>query len=137
MKQLLYSLSITLLISCSPETICDDLICTLEFRSVNIKFLDAEGDPLVVKDFKAINLRTQKSMVTENLIDTIYAKGIYTVASDANLHDLSEKGDKIRVSAKHPVNGITKESEFVITGGKCSCHVGKISGPEQIKFEDQ
>lgn len=136
MKRSLYLFFITFLIACSPETVCENLICTEQFESISIRFLDGEGKPLIVKDFRAINLRTQKSLDSENLIDTTYAKGIYTVASDANLHDLSEKGDRIKVSAKHPVSGVSKESEFVVSGGKCACHVKKVSGPAEIKFED-
>jgi hypothetical protein len=53
--------------------------------------------------------------------------------TDANLKDLSDS-DKVLVSAKHPVTNVLKQAEFTISGGECACHVGKIAGPDEIRF---
>ena len=101
---------------------------------VTVKFIDANGNPLEVKDFKVVNLRTNKDLTSSNYIDPINAKGNYLVVTDANTKDLSTKGDQIKVSARHPVNGTIREANFLVSGGECACHISKISGPEEIIF---
>ncbi|TKC00629.1 hypothetical protein [Pedobacter cryophilus] len=137
MKTLCCFITVIMFWSCNkPEEInCENLICTQEFRIVNVKFIDALGNAIEVKDFKSLNLRTNKDLTSSNYVDPINAKGYYTVVTDANTKDLSSKGDYIRVSAKHPVNGTIKEVDFVVSGGECACHISKISGPEEIVFK--
>jgi hypothetical protein len=136
MKTLFYFITVILFWSCNkPEEInCENLICTQEFRMVTVKFIDANGNPLEVKDFKSVNLRTNEDLTSSNYVDPVNAKGYYAVVTDANTKDLSTKGDHIRVSAKHPFNGTIKEADFVVSGGECACHISKISGPEEIIF---
>jgi len=118
----------------TKERACEDLVCTMEFRTVTVKFLDNLGKPVVVKDFRSINLRNHESMRGGRL-DADTAKGIYTVASDANLKGLTNKGDTVLVFAKHPLSNVLKEGKFVISGGVCACHIAKVSGPDTIVFE--
>jgi len=121
------------LVSCSATdpSGCEDMACTMEFRTVTVKFIDDSGNPLVVKDYSAVNKRTGRSMTqTSNM----GGQGIYVVASDSDLTELSEKGDIVLVSATNPKNNSKVSAEFVISGGLCICHVGKISGPETIKI---
>ena len=65
---------------------------------------------------------------------SIFTLGVYVVATDINLVDLSTEGDRIKISATNPTNGTLKEAEFVVSGGICKCNVTKISGPEIISF---
>ena len=117
--------------SVSDPVGCGDMACTAEFRTVTVKFIDDSGNPLVVKDYSAVNKRTGRSMTqTSNL----GGQGVYVVASASDLTELSEKGDIVLVSAINPKNNAKVSAEFVISGGLCICHVGKISGPETIKF---
>ncbi|MEJ7779211.1 MAG: hypothetical protein WKF68_06445, partial [Daejeonella sp.] len=85
-----------------PE--CENMICTQEFRMVQVKFNDASGNPVTVKDFTAINKRTGETTMQDNEPATINNQGIYTVASDADVKKLTESGDVIMVSASHPVS---------------------------------
>ena len=136
MKPLLCIILVLFLGSCHnvEQAPCENLICTQEFRMITVKFTDTNGEPLLVKDFKSINLRTNKPLTSSNIDATIFTKGVYIVATDTNLSDLSNEGDRIKVSATHPTNGTLKEAEFVISGGICNCHVSKISGPEVVSF---
>ena len=136
MKSLFFFIAIILFWSCNKpeEIVCENLMCTQEFRSVSVKFMDALGNPIEVKDFKSVNLRTNKDLTSSNYSDPINAKGYYLVVTDANTKDLSAEGDQIKVSAKHPVNGTIKEANFIVSGGECVCHISKISGPEEIIF---
>lgn len=115
-----------------PE--CGELICSQEFRMVQVKFIDAAGNGVTVKDFSAINQRTKKSMTQNNEPPTINNQGNYIVASDADRTGLSEKGDTIVVSATHPESNKTVKGEFVVSGGICVCHISRISGPAEIVF---
>ena len=121
------------LVSCSSsETeICEATVCTKEFRTITVKFLDDNGSPVIVTSYSAVNKRTGRSMSQTNIMQ---GKGIYVVASDSDLSELSEKGDIVIVTASNPKNNSKASAEFVISGGLCICHVGKISGPETIKI---
>lgn len=103
------------------------------YATISVKFIDFNGKPLVVKDYQSKNLRTGKLMNASFATDTINYKGYYSVVSDENLKDLSNS-DKVLVSAKHPVTNVLKQAEFTISGGECACHVGKIAGPDEIRF---
>lgn len=135
MKKLIYILSICSLClgacSASNQPVCEDLICTMEFRMVQVKFIDASGNPVIVKDFSSIIKRTNNPVMKNN---DPAGSGVYTVASDADLKQLSEKGDIIMVSATHPQTNKKIEAEFVVSGGLCACHINKISGPAEILF---
>ena len=138
MKRLFFLIALpSLLYSCetlekTQEDNCPPQACTMEYRAVSVRFVDEEGKPLEVKNYTSINRRTKTSMLKGVVPDTVTADGWALVASDANLHDISEAGDTIVVTAFHPVNGNKTESLFVITGGKCACHINKVSGPEQV-----
>jgi len=138
MKKLfcIFQVAMILSLSCSnikqPE--CENMICTQEFRMVQVKFNDASGNPVAVKDFSAINKRTGETTVQDNEPATINTQGIYTVASDADLKKLTESGDVIMVSASHPLSNKKIETEFVVSGGRCACHISKVSGPAELTF---
>ncbi|WP_306552011.1 hypothetical protein [Daejeonella sp.] len=117
--------------SSSEPAVCENMVCTTEFRTITVKFLDDSGNPLLVNNFSAVNKRTGRSMSQNSIINGL---GIYVLASDADLKELSEKGDIVLVSASNPKNNSKVTAEFVISGGLCICHVSKISGPETIKI---
>ncbi len=118
---------------CTPakSVQCENMICTQEFRSVTVKFKDASGNAVAVKDFKSVNNRTGKEITSESSQNNW---GGYTVVSDADTKTLSEKGDAIVVTATHPATNKRVSAEFVVSGGACACHINKISGPEEITF---
>ena len=135
MKSFIYIFSVFFMIlaSCATTDVseCGEMICTQEFRMVTVRFSDESGRPVIVKNFSSKNMRTGRSTVQNNdLID----QGNYVLASDADRKDLSESGDIILVSATNPKTNITKEAEFVVSGGLCACHINKISGPDKISF---
>lgn len=132
MKNILFIAIALLLFSCEEkQEFCESKICTEIFVSVGVKYVDAQGKPLAVKNFEAFNLRTNKALNNSQL-DGLNGNGYYTVASDLDLNNLSYDGDRIRVTATHPETGNTKQIEMVISGGKCACHIAKISGPEEV-----
>jgi hypothetical protein len=121
--------------SCTEESqeTCEARVCTQMYATLSVKFIDFNGKPVVVKNYQSKNLRTGKLLNATFVTDTINYKGYYYVVTDANLKDLSDS-DKVLVSAKHPVTNVLKQAEFTISGGECACHVGKIAGPDEIRF---
>ena len=121
----------TLLISCSDTADCEDMVCTKEFRMITVTFVDANGNPQIVKGFTSINKRTGEVLTPNN---DMANQGIYVVASDSDILKLSEKGDNVLVSATDSKTNVKLQVEYLIAGGLCSCHVTKISGPDTVKL---
>jgi len=128
---------ISALLSCkkkSTDSECGKIICTEEFRSIGIKYVDNKGLPAQVKDFSAVNQRTGEKVVPRvTAITTI--KGSYIVIDDLNTKTLSEAGDDLKVTATSMETNQTKSVTVKVKGGKCACHVDKLSGPEQVTFD--
>lgn len=138
MKTFLLLICCIFLLSCTDKVLvtddCPSMVCTQEFRSVSVKFKDAAGKAIIVNDFSAIIKRTGKSTAPYPT-DTTYFKGSYSVATDMDTKTLLPDGDTIDVSAVNPKTNQKKTAQFVVSGGKCACHIGKISGPEEISFD--
>lgn len=125
------------LLSCTNKVLvtdCPSKICTQEFRSVSVKFKDSAGKPILVKDFSAIIKRTGKSTKLYPT-DTTYSKGSYSVVTDFDTKNLLPEGDTIVVSAVNPTINQKRIVQFVVSGGKCACHIQKVSGPEEVVFD--
>lgn len=130
MRALLFLLiSITFLSACSPASVsdCGEMMCTTEFRTISAAFQDSSGQALEVKDFKVLNKARDTEMTQDKELSN---SGRYVIATDADKGNLSEKGDTIIVSARHPLTNQWKETVFVIAGG--ACHVSLVSGPDVI-----
>lgn len=119
-------------LACENERNCEDKVCTHQFVTVGVVYKNAVNEFVEVNDFKVYNTRTQTYITEDNYTHPIWAKGKYLIISDASLDKLSEKGDKLIVSAKNPETNVINETEFVISGGKCNCHVEKIAGPVEV-----
>ena len=131
------SLCLLFLVSCSEKILkeeCPDVICTMEFRSIPIHFKDASGKSISVKNFSAVIRRTGESTLAAK--DTINNNGNYLVVSDSDTKNLSEKGDTIDVSATNPLTNQRKTVQLVVKGGRCACHIEKVSGPEEVVFDN-
>jgi hypothetical protein len=121
-------------ISCNESTSdCQNKVCTALFSSVNVKFIDTNGAPLIVNDYQSISLRTNKSLSSAGAVDPINFKGFYTVVDESELNELNT-AERILVSAKHPTTNVLKQAEFTVSGGECACDVVKTAGPEEVRF---
>jgi len=129
-------LFIALFCSCAESltTECPSIVCTQEFRSVTVQFKDSGGKPLIVKDFKAI-IRRNGMSIKSAAVDTVNFKGSYAVATDADRKYLLESGDTIDVQALNPKTNQQKVTSIVVSGGKCACHIEKMSGAEVVVFD--
>ncbi|WP_145857872.1 hypothetical protein [Pedobacter suwonensis] len=114
---------------------CGSKICTEEFVSVMIKFVDNKGAGAEVKDFNVINQRTGKRITANSSISTSTTKGVFIVVDDQNKPDLSEQGDDLKITGTSVDTQQTKSVVVKVTGGKCACHISKISGADQVAFD--
>ena len=110
-------------------------MCTEEFASVMFKFVDNKGAGTEVKDFNVINQRTGARVTANSSIYTSTTKGVFIIVDDNNKLGLSEQGDDLKISGTSVETGQTKSAIIKVSGGKCACHINKISGPEQVAFD--
>lgn len=139
MKYLLLALlMIGTLLSCKKKTTdstCEDKMCTADFRSLVIKFVDNKGAAAEVKDFSVVNQRTGAKVNANSGIVAYLPKGSYIIIDDGDTKNLSEAGDDLKITGTSIVTNQTKSAIVKVNGGKCACHIGKVSGPEQIAFD--
>jgi len=108
--------------------------CTKEFVTLYFKFVDKNGNPIAVDGYKAVNLRTNKTLHDNGLIVPGVYPPSYSIANDADLVNLSDNGDDVAISGTDPVSNQTKTAVVKVSGG-CNCHVAKVSGPDQLQFD--
>lgn len=139
MKKILLAIfMIATLLSCkkkTPESDCGTRACTAEFVSLRINYVNNKGAGTEVKDLTIVNQRTgDKKYPTMNGYITVI-RGSYVIADDGNLKSLSEEGDDLKITATSVETNQTKSVVVKVIGGKCACHVSKVSGPDQVQFD--
>jgi len=139
MKNLILTLLfVSTLLSCEEKTNepdCEDKMCTMEFRSLVIKFVDNKGAAAEVKDFSVVNQRTGEKVNANSSIGANLPKGSYVTVDDGNTKKLSEAGDDLKITGTSVETNQTKSAIVKVKGGKCACHIQKVSGPEQVTFD--
>jgi len=125
------------LLSCKKKTTseCDDKMCTYEFRSVVFRFLDNKGEGAEVKDFSVINQRTGAKVTANSSATSSLIKGAFVIVDDGNTRSLSEAGDNLKITGTSVQTNQTKSATIKVSGGECACHIGKLSGPDQVAFD--
>lgn len=130
----LFIICLIFLFACKNEQKCNNLVCPAVFSSVNVIFKNSSNEPIDVEDFQVYNTRTKKN-INDHFLDSYHAKGTYVIISDVSKKEISFEGDRLIVSAKNPETNVVNETEFVISGGKCNCHVEKIAGPVEVVLQ--
>ncbi|RCH54325.1 hypothetical protein DJ568_13620 [Mucilaginibacter hurinus] len=115
---------------------CGNKTCTLDFRMVTVKFLNKDGEGINVKNYSAVNQRTKDTINFPPNAHVLLQKGTYIVISDSYTKSLPESGDDIKVTGTDSVTNETKTAIFKVAGGRCACHINKLSGPEEIRFDN-
>jgi len=131
-------LLVSALLSCKEKTTdtgCEDRICTEEFRSLVIKFVDNKAVGAEVKDFSVVNQRTGEKVYANSAAASSLVKGSFIIVDDGNTKSLSEAGDDLKITGTSVETNQTKSAIIKVKGGKCACHIEKVSGPEQIVFD--
>jgi len=112
-----------------------DQICTEEFASIGVQFVNKAFNTVKIKDFTVTNMRTNAAIVAKNVIDPGFAPDIYFIATDSNKSEFSTQGDDIRITATDAATGKTATAILKISGG-CNCHILNLSGNNKIVFDE-
>jgi len=139
MKNLILALLMgSALLSCKKKTTdsaCGDKMCTEEFRSLVIKFVNNKGLGTEVKDVSVVNQRTGEKVYANSGATANLIIGAHIVVDDGNTKSLSEEGDDLKITGTSVETKQTKSAVIKVQGGRCACHINKVSGPEQITFD--
>lgn len=139
MKNLILALLMgSALFSCKKKTTdsaCGDKMCTEEFRSLVIKFVNNKGLGTEVKDVSVVNQRTGEKVYANSGATANLIIGAHIVVDDGNTKSLSEEGDDLKITGTSVETKQTKSAVIKVQGGRCACHINKVSGPEQITFD--
>ncbi|MNY55101.1 hypothetical protein D3C86_1910480 [compost metagenome] len=126
------------LLSCKKKTSeseCGNMICTEQFASLFIKFVDNKGVGTEIKDLTVVNQRTGVNKYPTMSGYLTVERGTYIFADDRDTKGLSEEGDDLKITATSVATNQTKSVIVKVKGGKCACHISKVSGPDQLAFD--
>jgi hypothetical protein len=101
----------------------------MEFRTVQVQVVDGSGAPIEDMDVVVRNERTGEVLEVDQESGG-FGSGMYAVATDGNVSDLSEEGDRLLFRATDGAR--VAEGTFVVGRDRCSCHIVRESGPEQL-----
>jgi len=114
---------------------CESKICDQSFSYVMVSFTDKNGLGVPVKNYSAVNKRTGDTLKSATLASLSLVAGTYVIADDSHRKVLAENGDDIKISGTYEATNQTKTATVKIAGGKCACHIQKLSGPDKIAFD--
>lgn len=136
-KAALIFLCAVLFVACDKKSNsdCPDLICTESFAMITFSFTNKDGVGVGIKNYSAVNQRTGDTIKTSGIASLTLIAGTYVVVDDNYVKKLSEEGDDIKVSGTLEATNQTKTAIIKVSGGKCACHIEKISGPEKVAFD--
>ena len=106
---------------CSP-----DIICTMQFKIINLEIENGEGEPIVLDEFY--------SKIDDKTIEIPYdvyelKEGLYPVVTDGQMAALEFEGTEIIFFGL--INGETVV-EHKMTIGKDCCHIELLDGDKKI-----
>lgn len=105
---------------------CEEAICTMEFRSLNVQIKDNAGNP--VKFDEVFTLRVNTGERIRYDINT-NPDGSYTVLDDSYQKKLSQSTAEFRFVAIKA--GKELVNELYVISADC-CHISKVSGKEEV-----
>ncbi|PTB90512.1 hypothetical protein C9994_17285, partial [Marivirga lumbricoides] len=135
MKKLLIFLSfISMAATCQKQTNtqtatnpCDpDIMCTMDFRVINLKVMDEDSQAVVLDSFYT-SLNGSEIKIEANLFEN--NEGVYPVATDGQMNQLSFEGDKATFIGIKNGKKVVKHQLKI---GKDCCHVVLMEGDEKV-----
>jgi hypothetical protein len=137
-KSILFLLLVIVYSACSKKTRqtapCNPGMCTMIYTTIGIHFVDKAGKDAVIKDFSAVNLRTNKKVETQSIPGSGSNAGYHVIATDSNMKEFTNEGDDVKVTATDSVTNQTKSVVVKLAGG-CACHISKVSGTDTLAFD--
>ncbi|WDF55477.1 hypothetical protein [Mucilaginibacter sp. KACC 22063] len=137
MKILAFACGLFMLSACASQqetkTKCGSVVCTEEFIMIPVKVIATKSSEINFKTYKVINLNTGKE-VKSNGWPGKDNPGTVVVADDGHRHDFTEQGTALQLQITRNDGRVVKQ-DYKIGGGRCACHVSKISGPDQVDID--
>jgi hypothetical protein len=114
---------------------CEAVMCTQEFKMIPVKLISTSGKEITFKSYKIMEVATGKEVKNNNnLPNTGENANTLIVADDSHLRQFAEKGTDLQLQITRADNKVIK-ADFKISGGKCACHVAKLTGPDQVNID--
>lgn len=130
-------LSLGLLTACASQqeshTKCGSVVCTDEFIMIPVKVIATKSADVSFKTYKVINANTGKE-VKSNVWPGKGNQGTIVIADDGHRRSFPEKGANLELQITRNDGRVVKNA-YKISGGKCACHVSKLSGPDQVDID--
>lgn len=137
MKIIVFVSALFLLSACvsqqETKTKCGSVVCTDEFIMIPVKVIATKSSSVDFKTYKVINLATGKE-VKSNSWPGRDNPGTIVIADDGHRRSFPEKGADLELQITRKDDRVIKQ-DYKIAGGKCACHVSKISGPDQVDID--
>jgi len=103
-----------------------DIICTMEFKIINLEIRNDAGEPIVLDEFYSeIDGKTVR--ISEDVFEA--KNGVYPVVTDGQMKDLDFEGEKV-VFVGLIKGQIVVEHEMIV--GKDCCHIKLVKGQQKI-----
>lgn len=110
-------------------------MCTQEFKMIPVKLISTSGKDVTFKSYKIMEVATGKEVKNNNdLPNTGENANTLIVADDSHLRQFAEKGTDLQLQITRADDKVIK-ADFKISGGKCACHVAKLTGPDQVDID--
>lgn len=139
MKIIVFVTALFLLSACvsqqETKTKCGSVVCTDEFIMIPVKVIATKSSSVDFKTYKIINLATGKE-VKSNSWPGRDNPGTIVIADDGHRKAFPEKGADLELQITRKDDRVVKQ-DYKISGGKCACHVAKLSGPDQVDIDQQ
>lgn len=114
---------------------CEAVMCTDDFQMIPVKLLTTSGNAVNFKSYKIIETATGKEIKNNtDLPNTGENANTLIVADDSHRRNFAESGTNLQLQVTRSDDKVIK-TDFKISGGKCACHVAKLSGPDQIDLD--
>jgi hypothetical protein len=114
---------------------CEAVMCTQEFKMIPVKLISTSGKEVNFKSYKIMEVATGKEVKNNNdLPNTGENANTLIIADDSHLRQFAEKGTDLQLQITRADDKVVK-ADFKISGGKCACHVAKLTGPDQVDID--
>lgn len=115
-----------------PGECPQDIICTMDFRSVGVQVTDTAGAPVVLDSTRTIDLAQGAVVLRSSGPEPFPAGGWYTVLTDSHMSFTDTRGRDFRFEGF--LGGTLRAQANFRIKHDC-CHMDKVSGPEVIVVE--
>ncbi len=135
MKPLKYICILTSIISffaftCKKKAPCEGVVCTQEFRTVDITVVDNAGNAKPISSIRTIDPSTNAVILSNSNPNTAIGASTYTFFSDLQIAGMTANSQKtFKVEGVYN-NAIVFTESYVISAD--CCHITKVSGKDSV-----